>query len=131
MDAGMIEEVEARVLRDPLAGADYPARPAPPLTVAQSEAVDGIFNQDDRGSAVTLLHGVTGSGKTEVYLAAVGRVLAAGRRAVVLVPEIALTAQTIERFAGRFPDESRSCTAGLPLVKVRPVVRDPDGRLTL
>ncbi len=53
---------------------------------------------------VVLLHGVTGSGKTEVYLQAIEHVLARGRGAIVLVPEISLTPQTLERFRGRFGD---------------------------
>jgi len=56
------------------------------------------------GSSVILLHGVTGSGKTEVYLQAISHALEGGQGAIVLVPEIALTPQTIERFRGRFGD---------------------------
>jgi primosomal protein N' (replication factor Y) len=52
---------------------------------------------------VGLLHGVTGSGKTEIYLRALETTLAAGRRGIILVPEISLTAQTVRRFEARFP----------------------------
>jgi primosomal protein N' (replication factor Y) len=79
---------------------------APPrLTRDQRVALDGITNalavRDQRGF---LLHGVTGSGKTEVYLRAVEATLAAGASAIVLVPEIALTPQTLARFQDRFGD---------------------------
>src|SRR5947208_885612 len=60
-----------------------------------------------------LLHGVTGSGKTEIYLRAIGLALRLGRQAIVLVPEIALTPQTMHRFAGRFPGRVALLHSGL------------------
>ncbi|MCK5528451.1 MAG: primosomal protein N', partial [Kiritimatiellae bacterium] len=59
----------------------------------------------DERSRVILLHGVTGSGKTEVYLQAIAHVLEKGQGAIVLVPEISLTPQTVERFVSRFGDQ--------------------------
>jgi len=74
------------------------------LTDQQSAAVEGISGTLD-SFGVHLLRGVTGSGKTEVYLRAIDRVLKKGRTALVLVPEIALTPQTGGRFLARFRDE--------------------------
>jgi primosomal protein N' (replication factor Y) len=79
------------------------ARRAPPaLTPAQRAAVDEIVAA--RPGDRLLLHGVTGSGKTEVYLQAVGAALERGEGAIVLVPEIALTPQIVARFLDRFGD---------------------------
>ncbi len=64
-------------------------------------------------SAQFLLHGVTGSGKTEIYLRAIAATLAQGKQAIVLVPEIALTPQTVARFAGRFPGRVTVIHSGL------------------
>jgi primosomal protein N' (replication factor Y) (superfamily II helicase) len=79
---------------------------APPLVPAQEAALARLLEAIRTGSGEHefLLHGVTGSGKTEVYLGAVEAVLDAGRTAIVLVPEIAMTPQTLWRFQARFGD---------------------------
>ena len=77
----------------------------PPLTAEQSAALEAVVAaMDGSGAREHLLHGVTGSGKTEVYLAATEAALERGRGAIVLVPEIGLTPQAISRFMARFGD---------------------------
>ena len=89
--------------RDPLAGRRLlPTRPLP-LNQEQAAALSAIVSAQ-RSPAPVLLFGVTGSGKTEVYLQAIAAELEAGRGAIVMVPEIALTPQTVQRFASRFGD---------------------------
>lgn len=90
--------VEARFLRGDLAPETPPA-----LTEDQRSAVESIGALLDRGFSRHLLFGVTGSGKTEVYLRLVERTLAAGKRALVLLPEIGLTPQTAGRIVRRLP----------------------------
>ena len=76
------------------------------LTAGQLEALDAIGAAAKAGRGdVVLIDGVTGSGKTEVYLCAIERALASGKGAIVLVPEISLTAQTVGRFRARFGDD--------------------------
>jgi primosomal protein N' (replication factor Y) len=113
-DLKLLHEMELILLReqeqwrDPLAGLAYDPAAPPPLTEDQQNAwkkIQAALNLAFNGQAGTpiLLHGVTGSGKTELYLRAVFETLKAGRQAIVLVPEIALTPQIIRRFMGRFP----------------------------
>jgi primosomal protein N' (replication factor Y) (superfamily II helicase) len=102
---GLVDEgtLESVVLPpDPVARAPDPDFARPDLTAAQREAADKLRAIADRGYGVTLLDGVTGAGKTQVYLEAVGEIIRRGRQALVLVPEIALTAQFLDRFAERF-----------------------------
>ncbi len=89
---------------------------APALTGEQQAALDAVLGALSAGAGGRfLLHGVTGSGKTEVYLRAVQETLAAGRGAIVLVPEIALTPQTVGRFQARFGDVVAVLHSGLGL----------------
>lgn len=84
------------------AGLTAPAGPVV-LNSDQQAALDFIAARiRDNQFSVSLLHGVTGSGKTEVYIRAIEACIAAGRTAIVLLPEIALTAQTVQRFSCRF-----------------------------
>lgn len=96
------EQIE---LRTPRALDVLPSTP-PPLSDDQRAALDAVAEEAAKPHpGVILLHGVTGSGKTEVYLSAIRRALDAGRGAICLVPEIALTPQTMERFRGRFGNQ--------------------------
>ena len=81
-------------------------QPLLPLTPQQQRAVESIEKEWSRDfPRPVLLHGVTGSGKTRVYMEMIERVLKEGKQAIVLIPEIALTYQTVQRFYGRFGDK--------------------------
>ena len=101
---GLIAFQEVEVRREPISYQSItPSSPLTP-TAAQKSALDAVKSSLPEGKTqVFLLHGVTGSGKTEVYLQALAEAIGLGKRGIVLVPEIALTPQTIERFASRFP----------------------------
>ncbi len=85
-----------------------------PKNLTQDKLREGEAKQH-QSPPVFLLFGVTGSGKTEIYLRALAQVIATGRLGICLVPEIALTPQTIERFAGRFPGRVAVFHSGLSL----------------
>ncbi len=100
LEAGTLEMIELPPQpAAPPPDADF-AEPA--LTEAQATAAEALRSATGGGYSVTLLDGVTGSGKTEVYFEAVAAALRAGKQALVLLPEIALTATFIDRFAARF-----------------------------
>uniref|UniRef100_A0A7C1JG22 Replication restart protein PriA n=1 Tax=Caldilinea aerophila TaxID=133453 RepID=A0A7C1JG22_9CHLR len=115
LSAGVITMQEEIFVRDPLLGRNFPSDVPPPLTGEQEAVWRVILTRgfEQPGSAAFLLHGVTGSGKTEIYLRAIEETLRRGRRAIVLVPEIALTPQTVARFAGRFPNQVTVIHSGL------------------
>ena len=103
---GLVELREEAVVRDPHADEQFIATSNLILNQEQTHALKEITQALDspEKSRPILLHGVTGSGKTEIYLQAIRGALNRGCTAIVLVPEISLTPQTVERFKGRFAD---------------------------
>ncbi len=102
-EKGLAQYAEVPMRRDPFQFFGFVAGDAPPLTHDQARATAEIGKALSAQNGQTLLlHGVTGSGKTEVYLDAVCRVLAQNRHALILLPEIGLTAQVLDLFKARF-----------------------------
>lgn len=106
-DKGLVKIGTEISERDPYGDEHIVPTKALTLNAEQAVALEAIFGAMESPATVTkgkvfLLHGVTGSGKTEIYLQAITRALEQGKGAIVLVPEISLTPQTVERFKARF-----------------------------
>jgi len=114
LEAGLVVGQERLRALDPFAaGAPESSAPQAP-TADQQRALAALLADMDAGAfAVSLLHGVTGSGKTEVYLQLIAEARARGGGAIVLVPEIALTPQLSDRFRARFGDTVAVLHSGL------------------
>ena len=115
---GYLEKHQIQIDRDPLKGELYSV--AKPLRLSESQKhaltqISELIEDPSIKTRAVLLHGVTGSGKTEVYLDAVALCIKSGKTALVLVPEIALTPQTIERFSSRFPGQIAVLHSGLTI----------------
>jgi primosomal protein N' (replication factor Y) (superfamily II helicase) len=106
-ERGLIRLFENEIFRDPLGKMESrEIVNVPPVpTQRQSTALQKIIKTMDLGSETFLLHGVTGSGKTEIYLRAAEEAVKRGKQAMILVPEIALTPQLVRWFLARFPGQ--------------------------
>lgn len=106
VDEGIVQVVQDEVYRMSVDGANIPHEELSVLTKPQQEAFDQIQKewQSDSPRPV-LIHGVTGSGKTQVYMKLIRQVIGEGKQVIVLVPEIALTYQTVRRFYGWFGEK--------------------------
>lgn len=114
VNKGILREEEVEVYRDPYENRVFERTEALPLTSEQKRAISPVLQTiEENLHQVFLLYGVTGSGKTEVYLQSIQRVLEKGKEAIVLVPEISLTPQMVKRFKGRFGDEVAVMHSGL------------------
>lgn len=103
---GFLTVENVRIDRSPLQDEEYFLTQPKQLNREQEEAFAKITGSLDKGQFAThLIQGVTGSGKTEIYMQAIDRALAQGKGSIMLVPEISLTTQMIERFKTRFKDK--------------------------
>lgn len=105
-EEGILRLETDEVVRNPIDRSSTVRTEELPLTAQQEQAVEGILAEwESSKPRPVLLEGVTGSGKTQVYMKLIQKVIEEGKQAIVLIPEIALTYQTVQRFCGRFGDK--------------------------
>lgn len=105
-EEGILRLETDEVARNPIDRSSTVRTEEMPLTAQQEQAVEGILAEwESSDPRPVLLEGVTGSGKTQVYMKLIQKVIEEGKQAIVLIPEIALTYQTVQRFCGRFGDK--------------------------
>ncbi len=109
VEKGVVEVYKVRRIRTPMSGEEEEFSPVA-LTPAQQGALEYIETSD---KTVQLIHGVTGSGKTEIYLSYIAEVLKKGKTAIFLVPEISLTPQMLRQLRRRFKGEAAIMHSGL------------------
>ncbi|WP_368298444.1 primosomal protein N' [Cytobacillus firmus] len=114
LQKGLLGQKDVEIYRNPFGDREFERTEPLSLTEEQRKAIIPILNSiEDNRHETFLLYGVTGSGKTEVYLQSIQRVLEDGKEAIVLVPEISLTPQMVKRFKGRFGDQVAVMHSGL------------------
>lgn len=114
VDKGILKDYYEEVYRDPYENIIFEKKDPHSLTNDQKAAINPILASiEDKFHKVFLLYGVTGSGKTEIYLQSIQKVLEKGKEAICLVPEISLTPQMVKRFKERFGEEVAVLHSGL------------------
>jgi primosomal protein N' (replication factor Y) (superfamily II helicase) len=116
IEKGILIEKQQEIYRDPYENKNFIKTKPFPLTPEQQKAIAPILESiENEIHKVFLMYGVTGSGKTEVYMQAIDAVLKQGKEAIVLVPEISLTPQMVQRFKGRFGSQVAVLHSGLSI----------------
>ncbi|GER65573.1 primosomal protein N' [Weizmannia acidilactici] len=116
LQKGWLEETSEELYRDPYADRNFQRSVPHTLTSEQKQAIAPVLSAiHEKRSEIFLLYGVTGSGKTEIYLQSIQEVLNEGKEAIVLVPEISLTPQMVHRFKSRFGNDVAVLHSGLSI----------------